>query len=141
MGGYIQVQIQAVDLMGSVCTLLETRMTFWLRDWDSWNGKKKKCSFIEGTWIHSTSVLVLRCGRCGWDVVRSWDTVVDSTHIFKVLNEGESKLRQQSEVSVMLILVIKAHIHSIQTEKSSLFMECGNGSYCNHHGLFDLFFS
>lgn len=118
--------------MGSVCTLHETRMTFWLRDWDTWIGKKS--SFTEVIWSQSTDVLVL---RCGWDVVRRWDIVVESTHIFKVLNGEENKLRQQTEASAMLILVI---ICSIQKEKSCQLMKPGNGFYCGHHGLLDLFF-
>lgn len=55
----------------------------------------------------------LRCGK----MLR---TVVESTHIFKVLNEGETKLRQQGEASVMLILVIKAHIQHPKGEKFSV---------------------
>lgn len=39
--------------------------------------------------------------------------MVESTHIFKVLNEGENKLKQQGEVSVMLVMVMKARICSI----------------------------
>lgn len=80
-----------------------------------------------------------RSGMCWrWDVVRCWGTVVESTHIFKVLNEGETKLRHQDEASVMLVMVMKAHVCSLWREKSSLLMEPGNGSYCSHHGLLEV---
>jgi len=65
---------------------------------------------------------------------------VESTHIFKVLNGGENKLRQPCEASVMLILMNEVHMNNIQKEKSSVVMECGNVCYCSHHGLLDLFF-